>query len=503
MAPEKKLFSHILDERITYRLVLSFALMSVIPMLLTTYMIVTMWLPDLALWVQISVLLLLGLSVSTLGYLLSRTVVYTILKTSREAKQIAEGDLSKRLEIRNEQSEMNMLVQSFNQITTQLEEKIQDLKLSEEKYRHLVENVPDLLYYLDPEGNISSVNEEVSQLLGYDKEELLGKPFSAIVHDDDYRRYQRILRERRTDEQRLTKGLRIRLRAKNGCFHIFEINSRGIYAENDDFRGTEGLARDITAQLALETEREELLYMLTHDIKNPVSAILFIVYMMRDGTIPSSKYAEYYDKIETACNGVVRLVEDFLEYKKLEYGSMTLDSRKINVFNVLYETVRTYGSEAHVKGKTLTIDGMEPEQAVEGKILIAEVDEKYFQRVIGNLVTNAIKFAKKSVDMGLRTQGENVLFHIRDDGPGVPDKEKQDIFNLFHTRSGSRIRKGIGVGLASAQKIVQAHGGHLWVESDNGGGCSFFVSIPLSLNPKEPPVRNVSKPAVSEPAEAL
>jgi len=478
MTRHKGFFSDILEERIAYRLILSFALMSIIPMLLTVYMIVTIWLPDLALSAQISVLVLLGLSVSILGFLLSRTVVYTVLKTSQAAKEIADGNLSKRLEIRNERSELGLLAQSFNEITGRLEQKVKELETSEEKFRRLVENVPDLLYYLDPDGNITSVNEEVTELLGYEKEELLNRPFTMIVDENDYMQYERVLRERRADESRLTKGLRIGLKRKDGAFRPFEINSRGIYDKDDNFIGTEGLARDITVQLALESEREEFLYMLTHDIKNPVSAVLFIIYMLRDGTIPPDKHPDYYEKVEQACNGVLRLVEDFLEFKKFDRSDVYLDTRRMNIYRMLESITRTYGSEAEAKGKTITIGGRQPEKAAADNTVILEIDEKYFQRVLENLLTNAIKFAHSRIDISVAENADGVTICVHDDGPGVSEMEKEKIFKLFHSSSGPRMKKGIGVGLASAYKIVEAHGGHLRVDSQSGDGCSFLVDIP-------------------------
>lgn len=478
MIKQKTFFSSILEERIAYRLVLSFALMSIIPMLLTIYMIVSIWLPDLALSAQISVLLLLGLSVSILGFLLSRTIVYTILKTSRAAKEIADGDLSKRLEVGNDHSELGLLAQSFNEITGRLEQKIKELESSEEKFRRLVENVPDLLYYLDPDGNITSVNEEVTELLGYDKEELLNQPFTMIVDENDYSQSERVLRERRADEARLTKGLRIRLRKKDGTFSPFEINSRGIYDQNNNFLGTEGLARDITAQLALEAEREEFLYMLTHDIKNPVSAVLFIIYMLRDGTIPPDKYADYYEKVEQACNGVLRLVEDFLEFKKFERRDVHLEKREMNMYPMLVNIAQTYNSEAEANGKNITISGESCENAAANNALKLEVDERYFQRALENLVTNAIKFARSQIDISVTENADVVTLCVHDDGAGVSEQEKEDIFKLFRSSGRSRVKKGIGVGLASARKIVDAHGGRLRVESRPGHGCSFMIELP-------------------------
>jgi len=439
-----------------------------------------MWLPDLSVWTQVGVFLLLALGISILGYLLSRTVVYTVLKTSEAAKEIADGDLSKRLEVRNERSEMGLLVRSFNQITSQLEEKIRELQLSEGKFRGLVENVPDLLYYLNPDGRITSVNEEVTELLGYSKDDVLNQPFSTMVHPDDYTQYERILRERRADEHRLTKGLRVRLRTKNSNYRAFEINARGIYDKDGNFIGTEGLARDITAQLALETEREEFLYMLTHDIKNPVSAIMFIIYMLRDGTIPSPKYPEYYDKIEAACNGVISLVEGFLEYKKLERGSIRLEKRTVDLFGLLKNITSTYKPEAQAKGKNISLSGEKGAMSIAESVGVpVMVDTQYFSRVVENLITNAIKFAQSRIEVGFTGDDDGgVTLFVRDDGPGVPEEEREDIFKLFHSAPGRRNSKGIGIGLASAHKIIRAHGGRLWVESQPHGGCSFMIRIP-------------------------
>ncbi len=478
MGGNKAVFSNVTDERIAYRLVLSFALMGIIPMLLTIYLVVVVWLPEMSKWTQITVILLLSLSTAALGFFLSRNIVYTILRTSEAARKIAEGDLSKRIELGGEGSEIDLLAESFNRITARLERKIAELESSEAKFRHLVENVPDLLYYLDPEGNITSINDEVTELLEYRKDEVLDHPFSEFVHAADYAKYEMILRERRKEETRLNKGLRIRFKAKNGEYKVFEVNSRGIYTQDGAFIGTEGLARDISVQLTMETEREEFLYMLTHDIKNPISAILFIVYMMRDGTISANKFDEYYDKIEKACNGVVRLVEDFLEYKKFELGIVKLERVKVNLHRMLLDIARTYNSEAISKGKRITINGECCDDSPANGKIVMEIDERYIQRVVENLVSNAIKFSETRVDISCDESEDAVILCVRDDGPGVSEKEKDNIFNLFHTSSGTRTAKGIGVGLASVQKIVQAHDGDLSVEQDNGSGCVFKIYLP-------------------------
>lgn len=488
---KKAFLGGIYDERIAYRLTLSFALMGIIPMLLSTYIIATFWLPNLNIWTQVGVLLSISLLVSLVGYFFSRTIVRTILTTSEAAKEIADGNISKRIEIRNERAEINVLIDSFNRVTAQLEQKIRDARASEEKLKHLVDNVPDLLYYLDPDGHIASINDEVKELLGFDKDDLIGRPFSSIVHPEDYLKYEPILRERRTDKRRLTRGLHIRLKTRGGEFRDFEVNSRGTYDHDGRFQGTEGLARDITAQVALEAEREEFLYMLTHDIKNPVAAILFMICMMRDGTIPPSNFPQYYEKIENACNGVATLVQDFLEFKKMESGHMALELREVDISDLLRNLVLMYQAEARMNGKSLSfnLEG-------ENEPVFAAVDEKYFTRAVENLITNAIKFARNRIDARIIAHDEQVDLLVVDDGPGVPEEEKQHIFKLFHRAPGARLIKGIGIGLASAERIVRAHNGTLRVQSHDGSGCSFVIALPRVY----PPLTEAAAAAPSAPA---
>jgi two-component system sensor histidine kinase VicK len=471
-------FSNIRDVRVSYRFALSFALMGIIPLLLTIYLVVVLWLPDLGKWGQISTILSLGLLATILGFLLTRSMFKSILDTSLAAREIADGDLSKRIEVDGQGREISELAESFNEITSRLERKIAELEISEGKFRHLMENVPDLLYYLDTGGKITSVNDEVVSLLGYSKDEVLHHDFSDFVHEEDYEKYGPILRERRIDESRLAGSLRVRLRAKDGEYMIFEINSRGIHDEAGCHVGTEGIARDVTAKVAMEKAREEFLYMLTHDIKNPITAILFIVSMMRDGTISAEKFDQYYDKIENACSGVVRLVEDFLEYEKFEIGSINIVPAKVNMHRLLLEVASTYSSEASAKGKRIMLNDHNCDEPISMEVMVLEIDEQYVLRAVENLVTNAIKFAKTRIDIRCEDAGDSLIFSVSDDGPGIPEEEKEHIFNLFHTTGGVRTIKGIGVGLASVRKIVAAHNGRLAVESANGEGCSFTIELP-------------------------
>ena len=95
-----------------------------------------------------------------------------------------------------------------------------------------------------------------------------------------------------------------------------------------------------------------------------------------------------------------------------------------------------------------------------------------------NLVTNALKFAETHVDLCFSENEDGVTLSVTDDGLGISEKEEENVFKLFHTSAGSRTVKGIGVGLASAYRIVQAHGGRLWIDNKREHGCTFWVSIP-------------------------
>jgi signal transduction histidine kinase len=200
--------------------------------------------------------------------------------------------------------------------------------------------------------------------------------------------------------------------------------------------------------------------------------------MMRDGTIASDTYPEYYDKIEKACNGAVRLVEDFLEYKKLQIGGVTLKKTRVNLNRLVVDIARTYDSKARAQDKRITIHGGSSMTLRDARPIHVLADPTYLQRAVENLVTNAIKFAGTTVDMTCTETQDGITLMVRDDGPGVSEDEKEDIFKIFHTSAGNRTAKGIGVGLASVRTIVQAHGGKISVERGEKGGCAFKIALP-------------------------
>jgi two-component system sensor histidine kinase RstB len=171
-------------------------------------------------------------------------------------------------------------------------------------------------------------------------------------------------------------------------------------------------------------------------------------------------------------------VEDFLEYKKFELGVVALEPESVNLYRLISDIARTFRAEAEANGKSITINGQDSESSPASEKVMLQVDDRYLQRVIENLVSNAIKFAQSSIDISCVKTEHGVRLAVNDDGPGISNEEKEKIFNLFHTSAGSRTSKGIGVGLASVKKIINAHGGVLTVGQENNSGCSFKIDLP-------------------------
>ena len=235
-----------------------------------------------------------------------------------------------------------------------------------------------------------------------------------------------------------------------------------------------GIFRDVSDRHALEQLRADFLSMITHDIKVPLTVILGYTEMLTDpepppGQIPKDILARIRESGET----IHALVCNFLDLSRIEAGRMTLDRRPFDVREMLAHAVEHYESNARRKGVALTLegDGLPP--------LLA--DETQLQRVVANLLANAIKYTPSGGRITIQVGRENgqALIAFRDTGRGIPADELPHLFEKYRRVREAKRTEGTGLGLFIAKTIVDAHGGDIRVESAPGVGSTFTLLLPF------------------------
>ncbi|MGQ0539723.1 MAG: ATP-binding protein [Gemmatimonadaceae bacterium] len=228
----------------------------------------------------------------------------------------------------------------------------------------------------------------------------------------------------------------------------------------------------------LEQLREDLMRMLVHDLKTPLTTILASLELLGDGDlgILSERQLEAVRETEEKAEELLALIDEILEIRRMESAQISLDLRPVDAQEMLAELLHDWSRR------------FELENAVVG-VKVAQdtptfrADRKLLKRVLGNLLENALTHGGTAVEITLaaRRDPEGVRLTVTDNGPGIPDSERENIFQSFTTiqRPGSGAPRGTGLGLAFCRLAVGAHGGRIWVERQRAQGCAFHVVLPL------------------------
>jgi len=226
--------------------------------------------------------------------------------------------------------------------------------------------------------------------------------------------------------------------------------------------------------------RQEFLSTMSHEIRTPLNAVITITSLLEENSDPEQK--QLLDSLKFASNNLLRIINDILDFTKLDAGKSTLETRKTSIKPLLENICRTYDTLAKEKGLKLSL------KMDFGIAEWYDMDETKISQILGNLVSNAIKFTDKgSVDievekLGSIQQSDRLLFKVIDTGEGILAKYLDEIFNSFSQTKPVTTRKqgGAGLGLAIVKKLVDLHGGEIKVESEVGKGSVFSFVLQLS-----------------------
>ena len=390
------------------------------------------------------------------------------------------------------------------------------LEWSERRYDRLVENSPDIIYALDEAGNFTLISNAAERLLCVDREQLISKHYSTIIHEDDQERAKWFFNERRTGERSAT-GIELRLISSEESEepktcevrHLtIELKSTGIYDKNvkdrsKKFLGTYGVARDISDRKRLETQLRHAQKMeavgtlaggIAHDFNNLLMGIQGYASLIMLKTDREHPNYNNLNSIETLVQNGADLTKQLLGFAR--DGKFDVKSTDMN--EIARETLRMYGRTK----REISIY-----EEYEEAIWPVEVDQGQLQQVLLNLFVNAGQAMPGGGDLTLVTNNlilgaheakefglppaRYVRISISDTGIGIDEGTRQRMFEPFFTTK--ERGHGTGLGLASAYGIIQNHQGTIDVVSQVGEGATFHIYLPASdtaINDEKPLINN-------------
>ena len=222
--------------------------------------------------------------------------------------------------------------------------------------------------------------------------------------------------------------------------------------------------------------KSEFIESASHELRGPVTAVNTAVQVI-GMHLPEDSSKQMQDLVGIAKTGSTRLVElvdDLLDLTRIEAGGLVIKAEDVDAARIVTDTVEMFRAMAQEKGLSLEV-------VLEGDEAQARVDPQAFRRILENLVSNAIKYTDEGgVTVTLDTTGEALELAVSDTGRGIPERFREDAFNKFsrlHLSTDNKER-GDGLGLAITRGLVEAHGGRIWIEGEEGKGSTFRVEIP-------------------------
>jgi signal transduction histidine kinase len=217
------------------------------------------------------------------------------------------------------------------------------------------------------------------------------------------------------------------------------------------------------------TLEQQFLLSVSHDLRTPLTSILGMAVTLRrdDLELPPDDRRDLAERIARNARKLDRLVSDLLDFERIDRGVLGIDRRPIDVGELARDVVE----DIYLGGHNLSIDA-DP--------VVAWVDAVKVERIVDNLVVNAVRHTPEGTDVWLRVHAHDggVLISVEDTGPGVPFGERITIFRPFEHFDEDPSAPGLGIGLSLVAGFAELHGGRAWVEERNGGGAAFKVFIP-------------------------
>ncbi|CAK0765020.1 two-component system, sensor histidine kinase and response regulator [Gammaproteobacteria bacterium] len=369
------------------------------------------------------------------------------------------------------------------------------LRIQEEQYRLISENMIDLICLLTPDSRFLYISPSSESMLGYDPRELLDKPFVELVHPDDIKNYFKIT----SDSGGSTASMVYRLRAKNGNYIWVESLIKQIFDETGVVVRLQSVSRDVTEReritLELRQARQtaekasqikgEFLATMSHEIRTPMNAIIGLIDLALR-LDPPKKLESYLKKIQYASHSLLRIINDILNFSKIEAGKLILESVDFNLRNLfdnLGNMFRQGAADKEIE-LNLVIDNGTPCQLIG--------DPTRLEQILINLIGNALKFTK-SGEVMVRVfvqektiQQANLEVMIRDSGIGMTTEQIAALFNPFSQADGSITRQygGTGLGLSICKRLVTMMNGKIWVESIKNKGSTFHFTAIFGIQEK-------------------
>jgi two-component system phosphate regulon sensor histidine kinase PhoR len=441
-------------------------------------------LADLRWTIFAAALLTLG-GVALLAALVAERTARPVRRLTAAVQRIAEGDLDVHL-LPMTRDEVGTLTKAFNQMADRLRGTITTLSEERGRLSGILDNMADGVLITDSDGRVRLFNPAAAKFLDMEADVALGRSLAEVTRDH---RIIDLWQECRLRCEERIEPVDI---GRQGPFFQVVVTPLAEAGPGSCLV----ILQDLTRVRRLETVRRDFISNISHELRTPLASLKALVDTLRDGAMEDPPAAQrFLDRMDIEVDALTQMVQELLELSRIESGQVPFRMTPVAAADVVSPSVDRLRPQAERAGLELSVS-LSPDLP---RIL---ADAERAQQVITNLVHNAIKFTLPggqvwvsthhvqvskhgtiqcdtlSLDHGSLSPGEWVLVVVQDTGVGISVDDLPRIFERFYKADRARSGGGTGLGLAIAKHIVLAHDGHIWAESREGSGSTFYVAFP-------------------------
>jgi hypothetical protein len=352
-----------------------------------------------------------------------------------------------------------------------------NLKQSEEQFRDLYEEAPNAYLTAGMDGRIERANRSATEMLGYGREEMVGRPVADLYADSPggKARAQELFQKSLAGDEIRDEELEIR-RADGSSVWV-SLSMRPIRDNKGRIAASRSQIVDITERKKLDELKDDFIGLVSHELRSPMTVITGAINTaLTEAERPSpEEVRQLLEDASLEADLLSNILGNLLELSRIQANRLSLHAEQINVKKVIQTAVRAV--ERQYSSHQLVVK-------LPKNLPPVYADELRLERILYNLLENAVKYSPPGtrVQVIARTEDDHLVIAVSDRGRGISRADQDKLFGPFQRLEESRPdgTRGIGLGLLVCRRLVEAHGGRIWVESEVGRGSTFFFTLPLS-----------------------
>jgi two-component system phosphate regulon sensor histidine kinase PhoR len=421
---------------------------------------------------QVTLIIILAILVTAAlvivaAVLIGRRTTRPLREITKASERIASGELGQKIPVRSK-DETGQLAQAFNEMSSNVNKLVGDISVEKTKLQTVLANMADGVIMTDVEGNIILANRATERLFNFREKDVINKPLIEAVHDHEADEILKLcLSTQQTQAGQFESAISKRF-----------LRAIGIPIVEGKLTGALLLFQDLTEVRNLQTMRREMVGNISHELRTPIAGIKAMVETLRAGAIDDKEAAiDFLTRIDSEVDRLTQMVSELTELSRIETGRADLRMSSVNLNLVVEEVVTQLNTLAQRQQVTVTTD-------LAADLPIIKADHDRIRQTLTNLVHNAIKFNHPGgrLTVSTRVDGESATVSVSDTGIGISEEDLAHVFERFYKADKARPTGGSGLGLAIAKHVVQAHGGSIRAQSEEGKGSTFSFSLPIKAD---------------------